>query len=125
MNTTRNIRIATGVKKIELGNENFAMLQIREILKSHRDSLINSLTTDLATYINYKFRTPATKDQLLQIKDKLSALKNSDVSLLRYSEIIGEILANESTYVKSEPFYHEINEIIGEELNPTQLTLVK
>jgi hypothetical protein len=125
MNATRNIRIATGVKKIELGNENFAMLQIREILKTHRDALINSLTTDLATYINYKFRTPATKDQLLQIKDKLSALKNSDVSLLRYSEIIGEILANESTYVKSEPFYHEINEIIGEELNPTQLTLVK
>jgi hypothetical protein len=125
MNATRNIRIATGVKKIELGNENFAMLQIREILKSHRDALINSLTTDLATYINYKFRTPATKDQLHQIKDKLSALKNSDVSLLRYSEVIGEILANESTYVKSEPFYHEINEIIGEELNPTQLTLVK
>jgi hypothetical protein len=125
MNTTRNIRIATGVKKIELGNENFAMLQIREILKSHRDALISSLTTDLATYINYKFRTPATKDQLQQIKDKLSALKNSDVSLLRYNEIIGEILANESTYVKSEPFYHEINEIIGEELNPTQLTLVR
>lgn len=125
MNTTRNIRIATGIKRIELGNENFAMLQIRDVLKEHREALISSLTSDLSTYINYKFTVPASKEQLETIKNKLAALKNSNISLSKYSEIIGEILANESTYVKSEPFYHEINETIEEELNPSQLLLVK
>lgn len=125
MNTTRNIRIATGIKRIELGNENFAMLQIRDVLKEHREALISSLVSDLNTYINYKFTVPASKEQLEIIKNKLSALKNSNISLSKYSEVIGEILANESTYVKSEAFYLEINETIEEELNPSQLLLVK
>jgi hypothetical protein len=125
MNTLRNIKIATGIKRIELGNENFAMLQIREVLKQHREALINSLMSDLTTYVKYKFSTPATKEQLELIKNKLFDLKNSEISLSAYSEVIGDVLANESTYIKSEPFYHEINSVIGEELNPSQLVLVK
>ena len=125
MNTTRNIRIATGVKKIELGNENMAMLQIGEVLKQHRDALITSLLSDLATYIKYKFRTPPAKEQLDRIRHKLLDLKNTGITLTKYSAVIEEILENETTYVKSEPFYHEINEVIGEELNPSQLILVK
>jgi hypothetical protein len=125
MSNLRNIRIATGIKKIELGNENFAMLQIRDVLKEHRDSLISSLVSDLTTYIKYKFSTPVTKEQLEKIRARLYDLKNSSIALSKYSEVIGEVLANESTYVKSEPFYKEINETIGEELNPSQLMLVK
>ena len=125
MTTARNIRIATGIKKIELANENMAMLQISDVLRQHREALINSLLSDLPTYIRYKFRTPPKKDQLLLIKNKLSDLKSSAISLARYSEVIGEVLANENTYVKSELFYQEINEVIGEELNPSQLVLVK
>jgi hypothetical protein len=125
MTTIRNIKIATGIKRIELSNENFAMPQIQDVLKQHREALINSLVSDLTTYVKYKFSNPATKEQLQRIKDKLFDLKNSSISLSIYSEIIGEVLANESTYVKSEPFYHEINSVIGEELNPSQLVLVK
>ncbi len=125
MNTVRNIRIATGIKRIELGNENLAMIQIGDVLRQHRETLINSLLSDLANYIDYKFRTPAKKEQLQLIKNKLLDLKNASVNLARYSDMINEILENENTYVKSELFYHEINEIIGEELNPSQLTLVK
>lgn len=124
MNTTRNIRIATGIKRIELGNENFAMLQIGDILKQHREVLINSLVSDLRTYIGYMFGTPATKEQLDRIKDKLSDLKNSTISVSAYGEIMHEVLTNESTYVKAEPFYHEINTVIADELNPSQLLLV-
>ncbi|HET9487432.1 MAG TPA: hypothetical protein VFO54_08360, partial [Chryseosolibacter sp.] len=89
------------------------------------EALINSLLSDLPTYIRYKFHTPPKKDQLLLIRNKLSDLKSSTISLARYSEVIGEVLANENTYVKSELFYQEINEVIGEELNPSQLVLVK
>lgn len=125
MNTARNIKIATGIKKIELGNENMAMLQIAEVLKQHRESLIGSLLSDLTTYVKYQFSAPPTKDQLDKIRHKLLDLKNGSISLTRYSSIIEEVLANETTYIKSGLFYYEINEVIGEELNPSQLSLVK
>lgn len=125
MNTLRIIRIATGIKRIELGNENMAMLQISEVLRQHREALITSLLSDITTYIQYKFSVPPTKEQLHLIRSKLLDLKNSNISLARYSELVGEVLDHESTYIRSEPFYHEINEVIGEELNPSQLTLVK
>ena len=117
--------VSTGIKKIELGNENIAMLQIRDVLKQHRDSLISSFLSDLTTYINYHFRTPPKKDQLQNIKNRLLDLKSSGISLTKYGYLVDEILSNETTYVKSESFYLEINEVIGEELNPSQLTLVK
>lgn len=125
MNTTRNIRIATGVKKIDLGNDNMAVIQIGDILREHRDSLITSLLSDLGTYISYKFRVPAKKEQMESIRQKLVDLRKANISLTRFAAVISEVLENETTYVKSEPFYHEINEVIGEELNPSQLTLVK
>jgi hypothetical protein len=125
MNTTRTIRIANGAKRIELGNENMVMLQVGEVLREHRQILINSMLSDLANYIDYKFSTSASKDQLHQIKLRLIDLRNSPLNLARYSDIIADVLTNETTYVKSEPFYHEINEVIGLELNPSQLTLVK
>ena len=125
MNTTRNIRIATGIKRIELGNENVAMLQISDVLKQHRQALVTSLLSDLNTYINYQFKVPPTKDKLDIIRHKLLDLKNANISIAKYSTLIGEVLANENTYITSEPFYQEINEVIAEELNPSQLVLVK
>ena len=125
MSTTRNIRIANGIKRIELGNENMAMLQIGDVLKEHRQILINSMLSDLSTYIRYQFRTPATKDQLQQIKNKLLDLKNSAINLARYNDTISDVMAKETTHVRSEPFYLEINEVISEEMNPSQLRLVK
>jgi hypothetical protein len=125
MNTIRTIRIATGFRKIELGNDNIATLQITDVLKQHRDALINSLLSDLTTYINYQFRTPAKKEQLENIRARLVDLRNSAVGLAKYGFLVDEIMANETTYVRSESFYQEINEVIGEELNPSQLILVK
>jgi len=125
MNTTRIIRIVTGVRKIELGNENVATLQISDVLKQHRDALITSLLSDLATYINYQFRTPAKKEQLESIRIRLTDLRNSTISLVKYGPLVDDVLANETIYIRSELFYQEINEVIGEELNPSQLILVK
>ncbi len=125
MNTTRNIRIATGMKKIELGNENMAMLQIGDVLKQHRDALITSMLSDLVTYIKYQFQAPPTKEQLEKIRHRLLDLRNSALSVARYNPLVADILENDTTYVRSGPFYHEINEVIGEELNPSQLTLVR
>jgi hypothetical protein len=125
MKTVKNIKIATGVKRIELGNGSFAPLQIRDVLKEHRESLIDRLLLDLKTYLSYQFTSNISKEQLNHIKDKLFSLKASNIDLARYGDIIDEVMANEVTYVKSELFYQEINITIGEELNPSQLMLVK
>ena len=125
MNTVKNIKIATGLKRIELGNENFALLQIREVLKEHREVLINRLVLDLGTYISYTFSTPATRSQLEEIREKLIDLRKTTLSLPAYSDIINEVLENETTYVRSEPCYNEINTVIGEALNTSQLIIVK
>lgn len=125
MNTTRNIRIATGMKRIELGNENMAVLQVGEVLRQHRDALITSLLSDLSTYIKYQFQVPPTRDQLERIRQKLLDLRNAVLGATRYASVISEVLDNDTTYIKSELFYQEINEVIGEELNPSQLILVK
>ena len=123
MKTIKNIRITTGIKRIELGNESMAMLQISDVLKQHRDCLVTRLLSDLTTYILYKFSTPPSKEQVDTITGKLVQLRNAGISLARYSAIITDVLANETTYIKSEPFYQEINEVIIDELNPTQLIL--
>jgi hypothetical protein len=125
MKASKSIKIATGVKRIELGNESFAPLQIRDVLKEHREALIDRLLPDLKTYLNYQFATPVSKDQLNQVMNKLVALKISNIDLARYSGIVDEVMTNEITHVKSELFYQEINVIISEELNPSQLMLVK
>ena len=65
------------------------------------------------------------EDLAIARPQRLSNLKFTNISFGRYTDVIGEILANESTYVKSEPFYMEINEVIAEELNPMQLMFVR
>ena len=125
MTTIRSIRTIIGLKRIELANSSLAPLQIQDVLKEHRDAFINRLISDLKTYVEYRFSVPASKDQLERIKDKLSELKTSSIDLSRYASIIDEVMTHELTHVKSELFYQEINIAIGDELNPSQLKLVK
>lgn len=122
----KTIKIATGTKRVDLSQEDFsAMARIRELLKEHRAILIDRLLADLTTYIQYQFNTRATHDQISRIKDRLSTLRFAEVSSFRFDSVINEILTNDMTHVKSEAFYFEINEIIGTEINPGQLELVK
>ena len=124
MKTTKSIRILTGTKKIELADENFTLIQIREVLKEHRQSLISRLISDLGVYIGYKFNTMVKGDQLDNIKTRLFELKNSNVSISKYREVIDEILHNDYVHIKSNPFYNEINETIKSELHASQLPLM-
>lgn len=124
MNNYRSIRIATGIKKIELGAGILATQQVRELLQEHREFLLGSLLADLKTYVAYKFSRQASKAQLEEIRSKLFALRGSPLSLSKYGVLIDRIIENESTHVESELFYHEVNDIISSELNPSQLEII-
>src|SRR5215510_12016285 len=99
MKMLRNIRIATGVKRIEIESENLALFQIREILTEHRRSLIDRIIGDTSVYLNYKFSTPPKKEQVEKIKEKLYSLKQSNVDMSTYREIVDEILKTEFVHV--------------------------
>jgi hypothetical protein len=124
MKTIKSIRTVTGTKKIEVADENFTLIQIREVLKEHRETLISRLISDLATYVGYTFNTFVSKDQLEVIKVRLQELKLTNVSVSKYKSLIQEIQEKDHVHIKSSIFYSEINETIQTELQPSQLPLV-
>src|SRR5690606_2875083 len=93
---TKTLRIGPVVKRIELGNDNMAALQIGDVLRDYRDRLIRSLLSDLHAYLSYTFAVPATKAQVEEIRSRLNELRHAGISLVRYGEIVEEILANDS-----------------------------
>jgi hypothetical protein len=121
----KTIRTATGIKRIEDCSDNIALIKIREILTDHRNTLINRLIVDLPTYASYRFNRKPDKDQINNIIDKLSSMKLLSVDLDKYDNVIQEILMHDSTHLNAEIFYREIDEVIYNELHPTQMVLVK
>jgi hypothetical protein len=121
----KTIRTILGVKKIEEKDHHMALLQLRDALDAHRNILINRLIGDLPAYLDYKFKARINSKQLESLKDKLAYMKNSSVDMDKYDFIFQHMIANESTYVASEPFYKEIDDNINWYLNESQLRLVK
>lgn len=121
----KTVRTILGVKKIEENDDHLALLHLRDILDAHRNTLINRLISDLPAYLDYKFNTKINGKQLDALKEKLSYLKNASVDMDKYDFIYKHMMANDSTYVTSEPFYREIDENISWYLNESQLKLVK
>jgi hypothetical protein len=122
----KTIRIATGIKRVDLSRNIYsAIAKIRELLKEHRQVLIDRLLVDLPTYILYQYDARPTSGQLNSIRDRLQALRVGEISTFRYDSVIDDILDYDVVSVKSEPFYFEINEAISAEINPSQLQLVR
>jgi hypothetical protein len=118
------VKTASGIRKIENCAEPVALLKIREILMDHRSVLISRMIVDLATYVEYKFKTKINKEQEQSITDKLNTVKHSLIDLDRYNPIIQTILQSEKSYVNSEPFYKEIDEVISWYVRPSQMVLM-
>jgi len=122
----KTIRIATGIKRLDLGRNVFSSIaKIRELLKEHRQVLIDRLLEDLPTYILYQYDARPSIGQLNNIRSRLHALRAGEISTFRYDSVIDDILDYDVVSVKSEPFYFEINEAISAEMNPSQLLLVR
>lgn len=121
----KTVKMALGIRRIEDRDQHLALLQLRDLLDAHRNALINRLMGDLPAYLDYRFRTRINQKQLDLLKDKLSFMKNASVDMDKYDFIYQHMLANEATYVPSEPFYREIDENIRWYLNDAQLRVVK
>jgi hypothetical protein len=119
------VRIATTTKHIEEADENVTLFRIQEVLSEHRSTLIMRILGDLPTYLQFKFDKKINVEIQNGLRDKLFELSNSRVSLDRYAEIVTEIKKNSNYRVPSQEFFREIDTLLDQALNPTQLVLVK
>ena len=121
----KSVRTASTVKHIEEGDERVTLFRIQEILSEHRSTLVMGILSDLPTYLQFKFYTKVDKEMQGILRDKLFELSNSKVSLDRYLDIVHEIEKNSNFRVPSQEFFREIDSVLDQVLNPTQLKLVK
>lgn len=121
----KSVRIASTVKHIEEGDERVTLFRIQEILSEHRSTLVMGILSDLPTYLQFKFYTKVDKEMQGILRDKLFELSNSKVSLDRYLGIVHGIEKNSNFRVPSQEFFREIDSVLDQILNPTQLKLVK
>ena len=107
------IKISSGNRKISVNSEELIVAKVQEALNEHRNILLNRLLSDVQTYISYRFNVTANTQQMELIKGRLESLKNYAVDLNKHSVIVDSVMKNEQTYVKTEAFYREFDEIIA------------
>ena len=94
-----------GSKSIIDSNPDALMFQLKEILKAHRELIINRMIGDLATYIDYKFNVKPEKHLMETVRDRLFALKKSNVDLKDYDAVVQQVMTRAVTHLTNEPFY--------------------
>src|SRR5690349_21144288 len=110
-----------GTRQLIPGNQDTVLLQLKEIIKEHRAVIITRLTNDLPTYLDYTFQMKPSRNQLLEIKDKLLDLKNGGVNLTPYQSIINQVETKAVVHLTNEPFYIEIDETLSAMLSNKEL----
>ncbi len=107
-----------GAKSLIDTNEEVILVQLKEILKQHRELIIQHLLRDIPTYITYKFSVKPDKAMVESVKGRLLGLKNSNVELDHYKPIIKTVLSNAVTHLTNEPFYNEIDQDLASYIAP-------
>ena len=102
-----------GTKQLIDTNPDVLLLQVREILKEHRELIITRMISDLPTYIIYKFNVKPTRKMVELVKDQLLDLKKANVDLDKYTSVVQMVLNRAVTHLTNEPFYVEIDEYLA------------
>lgn len=103
-----------GAKSLIDTNPELLLLQVQEILKQHRELIINRLLGDLPTYLVYKFDVKPTKQLVENLKDRLLDLKKSSVNLGNYNTITHQVMNRAVIHLTNEPFYSEIDAYLAQ-----------
>jgi hypothetical protein len=103
-----------GSKSIIDNNPDALLFQLKEILKAHRELIITRMINDLATYIDYKFNVKPEKHLMETVRDRLFALKKSNIDLKDYDAIVQQVMTRAVTHLTNEPFYAEIDDYLAQ-----------
>jgi hypothetical protein len=110
-----------GTKQLIDTNPDVLLIQLREILKEHRELIINRMISDLPTYIIYKFNVKPTRKMVETVKDQLLDLKKGNVDLDKYSNVVQMVLNRAVTHLTNEPFYVEIDEYLAPSIQVSEV----
>jgi hypothetical protein len=109
-----------GARVVRVREANIQLFQIRAIFNQHRDALVNRILTDLGTYMEFKFRVQPSRNELIEIAQKIDQLKSKDVDLEYYQPLLKELKRKDEIKIKNDYFFLEIDESIRMNLT-TQL----
>ena len=98
-----------GAKSLIDTSEDVLLAELRDLLKEHRELIINRLIKDLPTYLDYKFNVKTTKQIHETVKHQLLDLKHSRVDLDNYKAVVNQVLTRAVIHLTNEPFYIEID----------------
>lgn len=107
-----------GTRCIKAKDPNIQLFQVRMLLNQHRDALVDRILTDLATYIDFKFKTQPSRSDLISLYERLSAFKAKDVDLEFYEPILKQLNRKDEITFTNDYFFLEIDEQIRVNLNP-------
>ena len=107
-----------GTRCIKAKDPNIQLFQIRMLLNQHRDALVERILSDLATYIDYKFKAQPNRSNLQLILEKLSEFKSKDVDLEYYEPLLKQLQRKDELLFTNDCFFMEIDEQIRTNLNP-------
>jgi hypothetical protein len=110
-----------GTKQLIDTNPDVLLIQLREILKEHRELIITRMISDLPTYIIYKFNVKPTRKMVESVKDQLLDLKKGNVDLDKYYNVVQMVLNRAVTHLTNEPFYVEIDEYLAPFIQVSEL----
>jgi hypothetical protein len=110
-----------GTKQLIDTNPDVLLLQVREILKDHRELIVTRMISDLPTYIVYKFNVKPTRKMVESVKDQLLDLKKGNVDLDKYSNVVQMVLNRAVTHLTNEPFYVEIDEYLAPSIQVSEV----
>jgi hypothetical protein len=101
-----------GFKKLDDSDPDLLLSQLREVLHQHQEILINRLMSDLPTYLYYRFQLKVTKGEIEEIREKLAYLKNKNVNMETFKEVIHQVQTKPTTHLTNELFYAEIDSLL-------------
>jgi hypothetical protein len=107
-----------GTRCIKAKDPNIQLFQIRMLLNQHRDALVDRILTDLATYIDFKFKTQPSRNNLQLLYERLAAFKTKDVDLEFYEPLLKQLHRKDEIIMTNDCFFLEIDEQIRTNLNP-------
>lgn len=97
--------------------------ELRKILREQRTVILTRMLAELPTYIDYKFHVKPTHYVMEKIRERLTALKESFVSLTSYPATCEMVGSRQLIVLSSDEFYKEIDGEITPYVTQQQLDL--
>lgn len=101
-----------GQRHITAKDRNAKLFQIKQVLNTHRQLLIDKVSSDVSYYVNVRYRVYATPEEQAELKMKVLGMKDREINLSNYLSMVEEIKRKKKTKLSNTAFYDEIDEVL-------------